>query len=425
MTSLDVSKNITLDYLDCPNNLLTSLDTSKNINLFTLFCQNNLLKSIDLSKNIDLITLDCSENSLTSLNVSKNIELDDLTCGNNLLTSLDVFNNTVLRGLICPNNLLTSLDLSNNPITLLWAGNNSLTSLNIANGNNNNVMNFSVTDNPGLFCIQIDAGFTPNEAITGPRRWSKNRFASFSSNCTPVLKWLGTTNNDWHTATNWEKGIVPVATDRVEIPSGLTKYPTVSSEVTVSSITLQNNATLIGNERVNGIVIYNKTLTANWNLITPPVSNQTYDNLIQYNSFERSTITPTNVAIGIYSNNGSNEWNYEAHNAPRDGSSVGRTGLGLAVKLTSLIDINFIGNINVTNVHKPISVGDRTNFNLLGNPFTSYMNSENFVNTNSSLLNEKTIWLWNGTEYETYTLANPIKIEPARGFFVTAISDGM
>ncbi len=388
-----------------------------------IFVRNKSIKDLTgIEAFINIKALDCEGNLLTNLDVSKNTNLYYLNCRNNSLTSLDLSMNVALNELICTNNSLTSLDLSNNKnLDLVWANENSLTSLNVANGNNHKISSFSANRNPSLFCIQIDAGFTPPDRISGTPGWERG---TYSSSCTPVLKWSGARDNNWHTAVNWEEGVVPVSTDRVEIPTGLTKYPTISNEVTVESITIQNKATLIAKSKVNATIICNKRILENWDLITPPVANQTYAKLVvQHNYFEQNSTNKTR-AIGVYNNDMGSAWNYEVINSSPVNSLVGKSGLGLSVKATRLTDITFSGNINAENVSYPITVGDRTNFNLLGNPFTSYINSENFVNTNSSLLNEKTIWLWNGKEYETYTLANPIKIEPARGFFVTAISDG-
>ncbi|WP_435262095.1 T9SS type A sorting domain-containing protein [Tenacibaculum sp. nBUS_03] len=82
------------------------------------------------------------------------------------------------------------------------------------------------------------------------------------------------------------------------------------------------------------------------------------------------------------------------------------------------------GSLNTTDIIIPISMGSRTNFNLLGNPFTSYVNSATFATTNSSLLSEETLWLWDGTKYVTYNAISPIELAPGQGFFVEASSSG-
>ena len=115
LTSLDVSKNTALLYLDCENNqYLISLDVSKNTALEELYCYGNQLISLDVSKNTALKILDLSSNQLKSLDVSKNTALTSLLCYCNQLTSLDMSKNTALTKLSCFGNQLTALDVSKN-----------------------------------------------------------------------------------------------------------------------------------------------------------------------------------------------------------------------------------------------------------------------------------------------------------------------
>ena len=64
------------------------------------------------------------------------IALDTLNWDGNQLSSLDVSQNTALTLLNCKSNQLTSLDLRN--------------------GNNTNFVYFSATNNPNLYCIDVD-----------------------------------------------------------------------------------------------------------------------------------------------------------------------------------------------------------------------------------------------------------------------------
>jgi len=178
LTSLDVSSNTALTELQCQSNQLTSLDVSSNIVLTILNCSENQLTSLDVGSNTALTTLRCVGNQLTTLNVNSNTALLQLWCGENQLTSLDVSNNTALTWLICPDNQLTTLDTSNNTfleyllcnenqiISLDVSNNttlkgvecndNQLTFLNVKNGNNSNFLFFGATDNPNLYCIEVD-----------------------------------------------------------------------------------------------------------------------------------------------------------------------------------------------------------------------------------------------------------------------------
>ena len=114
LSKLDVSNNIALVALVCSENSLTTLDVSRNIALTRLNCSINQLTVLDLSKNIALWALSCSMNQLTTLDVSNNTKLIDLDCYNNRISNLDLNKNTRLMKLICPNNQLATLDVSNN-----------------------------------------------------------------------------------------------------------------------------------------------------------------------------------------------------------------------------------------------------------------------------------------------------------------------
>ena len=59
-------------------------------------------------------------------------------------------------------------------------------------------------------------------------------------------------------------------------------------------------------------------------------------------------------------------------------------------------------------------------FNLIGNPTTAYLNTDVLLTTNSGLLSEETIWIWNGTTYDDYGSSDSFKIAPGQGFFVSA-----
>ncbi|RXR28525.1 T9SS C-terminal target domain-containing protein, partial [Flavobacterium piscinae] len=151
LTVIDVSQNPLLLEISCSNNLITFLDVSQNQNLTDLVCDNNQLLNLDLSQNLQLITLIfssnqitdvdvshlhflrnllCNDNQLTTLNVSQNILLRQLRCVNNQLVTLDVSQNAILEDLICGFNQLTTLDTTQNPLLKqLSCGGNQLSTL--------------------------------------------------------------------------------------------------------------------------------------------------------------------------------------------------------------------------------------------------------------------------------------------------------
>ena len=122
LTSLDLSGNPNLQYVNCSNNNIgPTLDISQNLGLTYLDCSgqgqglNTRISLIaGLNSGIALITLRCQNNLLTAVQVSNYPNLKNLLCAGNLLTSLDVTANTNLEDLRCSENYLTSLDLSSN-----------------------------------------------------------------------------------------------------------------------------------------------------------------------------------------------------------------------------------------------------------------------------------------------------------------------
>jgi len=192
ITSLDVSQNTALTWLNCEDNQLTNLDVSGATVLTHLYCYNNQLTSLDVSQNTALTVLNCVNNQITSLDLSQNTALTVLNCENNQLTSLDVSQNTALEELNSNLNQLTSLDGSyNTALVFLNCENNQLTSLDVRNGNNTNFWLFLATNNPNLYCINVDdtTWSTANWILIDP-------WASFSTNCPPSVIQEHTTNKE-------------------------------------------------------------------------------------------------------------------------------------------------------------------------------------------------------------------------------------
>ncbi|NNK87775.1 MAG: T9SS type A sorting domain-containing protein [Flavobacteriaceae bacterium] len=157
LTSLDVSQNTALTSLSCYYNQLPSLNLSQNTNLMFLDCYNNQLTSLDVTQNPLLTNLNCYNNQLTSLDITQNPDLIFLYCYNNSLTGIDTGANTVLSQLSCSDNQITGLDLTlNTQLAVLIVQNNSLEGLDIQNGNNSIINTFRTTGNPNLTCINVD-----------------------------------------------------------------------------------------------------------------------------------------------------------------------------------------------------------------------------------------------------------------------------
>ncbi len=183
------------DYVPTANieNVTTLIVSNKNISDLTgiedftaltyLNCSQNQLTTLDFSSNTNLATLIASENQLTTLDVSSNTNLTFINVDNNNISTIDLSNNTALTHLFCNQNNLTTLDISSSPNfeNLECKNNVSLSSLNVANGNNSNITNpnfFVTVGNPNLECIQVD------DATYSTTNWTLiDNHTSFSENC--------------------------------------------------------------------------------------------------------------------------------------------------------------------------------------------------------------------------------------------------
>ena len=179
---------VSLKSLAIPDNNLTSIDVSQNTALESLNCGGNQLTSLDVSQNTALTYLNCAQNQITSLDLTSNTALTTLVCSLNPMTSLDLSTNSALEvfwcnGMVNPATFeytLLSLDLSG-AYALWWvniSGNPLLNCVNIANGNNNNFIDFNSYDCPNLFCIEVDDSDSP--FIMG---WDIDLHTSFSEDC--------------------------------------------------------------------------------------------------------------------------------------------------------------------------------------------------------------------------------------------------
>ena len=200
IVNLDLSQNNALQFLDCSGwynsmgqfiaGTLLNLDLSQNTALTHLICPFNKLSSLDLSQNTSLTYLDCSFNKFRSIDLSQNITLSYLDCSGTQILNLNLSPNSALTNLNCSGNLITSLDLSQNPsLTPLNCGggqiygnpNGKLNTLDLRNGNNNNLISFDATNNPSLHCISVD------DSIWSSNNWNNiDNHTIFSNDCNNI-----------------------------------------------------------------------------------------------------------------------------------------------------------------------------------------------------------------------------------------------
>lgn len=113
------------------------------------------------------------------------MSLIEIAANDSLLTEIDVTNKPDLVYLDVYNMKLTNLDLSQNPkLLILFAFNNELSSVNVKNGNNENIVTMLLGDNPDLECIEIDdVNYANSQICDSNNGWCKDAIASYSEDC--------------------------------------------------------------------------------------------------------------------------------------------------------------------------------------------------------------------------------------------------
>ena len=199
---------------------------------------------------------------------------------------------------------------------------------------------------------------------------------------------------------------------------------TINSELEVDgTLEISSGSSLIvaASGTSSGSITYTRNLaTTNWYLISSPVSGQDIDTFVSAEGLASGSGN-NNMGLAAYDNS-SSAWSYYQSGA--SGSGDFALGSGRSIKLSTAGDISFTGTMPVDDVSIAITNG----YNLVGNPYPSYIaantaadSSDNILTTNSSSLSEQTLWMWNQatSSYDAINQAsNSMDIAPAQGFFV-------
>ena len=241
--------------------------------------------------------------------------------------------------------------------------------------------------------------------------------------------WNGT-DSDWTNATNWADG-VPIAGDLAQIKSA-SNMPTASIAIDVTNMIMDSGTSFITSSTFAGNISYTRNLpTDNWYLVSSPVIGQDMDAFVLAENLE--TGLGNNIGLAPFVNDGT-DWSFYQSGTTGSGAFV--DGKGYSVLLAAPGNITFSGTMP-TSDYSALTLTDNSGgsgsaFNLMGNPYPSFiaMNNDanatnNILNINSSLLTEQTIWLWNQAT-GSYDILNQstgaFHIAPGQGFFVKANS---
>ena len=247
------------------------------------------------------------------------------------------------------------------------------------------------------------------------------------------ITWTGNIDSDWATAGNWGTNTIPTSTQNVTIPSTPSNQPVIGATTgaSVNNLTVNGSLSIVngGSLQVAGDAIGNITYNlaipdTNWHLVASPVIGEEYDDTwIAANAIASSG---NNTGISTY-NNGTPDtdtdgagpdtatsyWRYFQANGT---STAFTSGVGYANKRTAAGNFSFTGTFPTADVTPTISQ-NHNNWNLLGNPYPSYIDVDAFLTTNTAKLAGafQAIYVWNGANYTNVTNGY---IHPGQGFFV-------
>lgn len=297
----------------------------------------------------------------------------------------------------------------------------------IASSSNDNI-NYTITGLDVSASSTLIVGFEFSENGGGQGYETSSFTVTDSSPALTTVTWDGSDSTDWATAANWDTNTVPTAYDNVIIPD-VTNAPVISSSTSATSnnltitepdgVTINSGGTLIVNGTSSGNVTYNSSLaTTNWYSVSSPVSGAMYNTTwVDDNNIDTTNGTGTNIGISTYTTSN------DSFSYVQSGDSGSfDTGKGYSVKQDATGTLSFTGTINTSDVPASVVTGGNGGFNLIGNPFTSHLNSASFLTDNTSDLVSETIWVWNQATgvYETKITGDNFILAPTQGFFVSA-----
>ncbi|MDO9153869.1 MAG: T9SS type A sorting domain-containing protein [Paludibacter sp.] len=224
-----------------------------------------------------------------------------------------------------------------------------------------------------------------------------------------TVTWIGVENNEWNNPGNWSNSLVPLSCDEISIPLVTTHFPVLWSDLSVSNLTVAPGAQFtIGD--ANNIAATTFTLQSgadgtatfidnNGTLTATTVQMQQYATSTRPSGRNWYISSPVSAATSSVIKNisGTQLWSYDEQTYTFPEISNTTTPLnvknGYVAYLPNGTTFNFTGgSFNTGNdtatVYRHENTLARRGFDLVGNPYPSYLNWTNAVKNNL----EPTIW---------------------------------
>lgn len=251
------------------------------------------------------------------------------------------------------------------------------------------------------------------------------------------ITWTGTTNTDWNTVSNWNENTVPLTLNDVTIPN-VGNQPIISSTTGASAkrltlnagsnLTIESGGSLIITFPSTGDYTYNVNVPDDkWHLISSPVIGEQYDDTWNTANSINVSGAGNNDAVATYDNttDADGDWSYFQTGGA---ATTFNQGQGYSLKRTGAGDYSFIGEFPDAEVQLTITqgFGAENKWNLVGNPYPSYIRVSELIAANSANLTDthEFVYVWDNAEnagaggYKV--LVGTDYIHPGQGFFVNA-----
>ena len=170
-------------------------------------------------------------------------------------------------------------------------------------------------------------------------------------------------------------------------------------------------------------------------LITAPFSGETFSNLVGNNSgvLVQNTSPTSEYLFGPFDND---TGAYLTYDSTTNASIVLSAGQGYRAGTASGATLEFTGTFETTGQNVAINVGSDGTYgkwNLVGNPFPSYLDLDGFISDNSAILEDvnNAVYAYDGDDsdgsnFTIYHSSNSsgVTIAPGQAFFVASSSSG-
>ncbi len=278
---------------------------------------------------------------------------------------------------------------------------------------------------------------------------------SFSEN----TKYASNNDGNWNDINNWIYNGIPTDGGDITVNNDLTLDIDASldsatinagSSITINlgttlattdGLTLESTSnsysSLLPNGTISGPVTYNRYVNSNAetggnDLISAPVTGQAFDLFIDNNPNILAEPDPgIRVLFGGFNiNDNAYELWDETDTTPLAPGAGYRSGIDPAASSNI---VQFQGTVNTSTITTSISEGTGSKWNLIGNPYPSYLSAQGFLAQNSSLLDPAATAIYGynddtdafaGGKYTIINNFSTYNLTPGQGFFVASNATG-